>query len=133
MLWGACRPYGEGVTFSPIADLVAELVGDGDPRSELASMLGGDSEAEAMASVVAGAIGAGEAVGATEDVFRAVRRLLQEVARARPLVVIFDDLHWAEPTLLDLIEHVAGWSRDAPILLLCLASKGACLSKERMQ
>ncbi|TML13965.1 MAG: hypothetical protein E6G33_10965 [Actinobacteria bacterium] len=121
MLWGACRPYGEGVTFSPIADLVAELVGDGDPRSELASMLGGDSEAEAMASVVAGAIGAGEAVGATEDVFRAVRRLLQEVARARPLVVIFDDLHWAEPTLLDLIEHVAGWSRDAPILLLCLA------------
>jgi DNA-binding SARP family transcriptional activator/tetratricopeptide (TPR) repeat protein len=121
VLWGACRSYGEGVTFSPIADLVAELVGDGDPGSELAAILGGGEEAEVLASVIAGAIGAGEAVGATEDVFRAVRRLLQEVASARPLVVVFDDLHWAEPTLLDLVEHVADWSQDAPILLLCLA------------
>src|SRR5207244_9656922 len=57
MLWGACRSYGEGVTFSPIADLVAELVGDGNPRSELAAILGGDAGADALASVVAGAIG----------------------------------------------------------------------------
>ena len=43
----------------------------------------------------------------------------------RPLVVVVDDIHWAEPTLLDLLEHVADWSRDAPILLLCLAPAGA--------
>ena len=42
-------------------------------------------------------------------------------AAERPLVVVFDDLHWGEPTFLDLVEHVADWSRDAPILLLCLA------------
>ena len=58
--------------------------------------------------------------GADEIAF-AVRKLLRGGARERPLVVVFDDLHWAEPTFLDLIEHVADWSRDAPILLLCLA------------
>ena len=36
-------------------------------------------------------------------------------------MVVFDDVHWGEPTFLDLIEHVADWSRDAPILLLCIA------------
>ena len=45
----------------------------------------------------------------------------QAVASDRPLVVVFDDIHWGEPTFLDLVEHVADWSRDAPILLLCLA------------
>ncbi|HEX6699176.1 MAG TPA: BTAD domain-containing putative transcriptional regulator [Gaiellaceae bacterium] len=121
MLWGACRSYGEGVTFSPVADVVAELVADEDPEAAIAALLGDDPEAETIASVVAGAIGAGEAVGATEDVFRAVRRLLQVEARERPLLVVFDDLHWAEPTFLDLIEHVAEWSQEAPIVLLCLA------------
>ena len=50
-----------------------------------------------------------------------MRRLLETGARRHPLVVVFDDLHWAEPTFLDLVEHVADWSRDAPIFLLCLA------------
>ena len=50
-----------------------------------------------------------------------MRKLLQAVASDRPLVVVFDDIHWGEPTFLDLVEHVADWSRDAPILLLCLA------------
>ena len=50
-----------------------------------------------------------------------MRKLLEAQARERPLVVVFDDLHWAEPTLLDLVEHIADWCRDAPILLICLA------------
>ncbi len=56
-----------------------------------------------------------------EEIAFAVRKLLEEAASERPLVVVLDDLHWAEPTFLDLIEHVADWSRDAPILLLCMA------------
>ena len=43
------------------------------------------------------------------------------VASLRPLVCVFDDLHWGEPTFLDLVEHVADFARDAPILLLCMA------------
>jgi predicted ATPase len=50
-----------------------------------------------------------------------VRRLFERLAREQPLVVLVDDVHWAEPTFLDLVEHVADLSRDAPILLLCLA------------
>jgi len=49
------------------------------------------------------------------------RKLLEAAAVERPLVVYFDDLQWAEPTFLDLVEHLADWSRDAPIFLLCAA------------
>ena len=51
----------------------------------------------------------------------AVRRLLEHLARKQPLVIAFDDLQWAEPTFLDLIEYLLGWIRDAPILIVCLA------------
>ena len=56
-----------------------------------------------------------------EEVFWAVRKLLEAVARTRPLVLLLEDLHWAEPTLLDLIEYLVGWSRGAPMLVLALA------------
>ena len=58
---------------------------------------------------------------ATEDAFWGVRKLLEHLARERPLVVVFDDIHWAEPTFLDLIEHLADWTRDAAVLLVCVA------------
>ena len=56
-----------------------------------------------------------------EELFFSARKLLEEVAREHPLVVVFDDVHWAEPTFLDLVDHVSDWSRDAPILIVCLA------------
>src|SRR5919197_1061059 len=55
------------------------------------------------------------------ETFWAVRRLFEEVAHDQPLVVVMEDIHWAEPTLLDLLEYLGGWTHDAPILLLCLA------------
>ncbi len=51
----------------------------------------------------------------------AVRRLLERIARDRPVILGLDDLQWAEPTFLDLIEYLVGWSREAPILIVCLA------------
>lgn len=59
-----------------------------------------------------------------EEIFVTVRERFEAMARKQPLVLVFDDLHWAEPTLLDLIDHVATWSSDAPILCLCLARPG---------
>ena len=59
---------------------------------------------------------AGDAV-APEEAFWAVRKVLEALARRRPLVLVVDDLQWAEPTFVDLIEHVADWTRDAPLLL----------------
>ena len=55
------------------------------------------------------------------DVFWAARKLLGALARKQPVVLVLEDVHWAEPTFLDLIEYVAGWSTGAPIVLVCLA------------
>src|SRR5215211_5976642 len=67
------------------------------------------------------AIGLTEGSGETDETFWAIRKLLGALARRRPLVIVFDDLQWGEPTFLALVEHVADWSRDAPLLLLCMA------------
>ena len=60
-----------------------------------------------MASRVAAAAGRSGASATEADVQWAVRRLFEALARRRPLVAAFDDIHWAEPAMLDLIEHVA--------------------------
>jgi len=59
--------------------------------------------------------------GRPDQLFPAVRRLFEILAADRPLVAVFEDVHWAEPTLLALIDHLAEWTRDAPLLVLCLA------------
>jgi class 3 adenylate cyclase/tetratricopeptide (TPR) repeat protein len=100
---GRCLSYGEGITYWPVVEVVKQLLGDEPPpNAAIASLLG-------------------EGDAAAEDIAFAVRRLLETSARSRPLVVVFDDLQWAEPTFLDLIEHLTDWSRDAPLLVLCLA------------
>ena len=128
VLRGRCLPYGEGITYWPLAEIVREITrAEGrDPgeqsASTIAARLAGDEKAELIAERVAEALGLGGAGGATsEETFWAVRRLFEALARAGPLVIVVDDLHWAEPTFLDLIEHVADFSRDFPILLVCIA------------
>ena len=78
-------------------------------------------EAALIAERIAAAVDLGGSPGPSDETAWAVRRLFEAEAKARPLVVLFDDLQWAEPTFLDLVEHLADWSRDAPILLICLA------------
>jgi class 3 adenylate cyclase len=56
-----------------------------------------------------------------DEIALQARRILERLARAQPLLVVFDDLQWAEPTFLDLIDHVADLARDAPMLLVCVA------------
>jgi class 3 adenylate cyclase/tetratricopeptide (TPR) repeat protein len=125
---GRCLPYGEGITFWPLAEAVKQLAGldDSEPleraRAKIAALLEGEEQAEMIGAGVAGVVGLVEATGSgTEENFWAIRKLLESLANRRPLVVVFDDIHWAETTFLDLVEHVADWSRDAPILLVCMA------------
>ena len=103
VLSGRCLSYGEGITYWPVVGVVKELLGGEPPHHAAIAALLGEGQATA------------------EEIAAAVRKLLQAAAADRPLVVLFDDIHWGEPTFLDLVEHVADWSRDAPILLLCLA------------
>lgn len=123
---GRCLSYGEGLTYWPLADALRPLaaVDEDKPaeswRAGLMAMMAGQPFAEAIVERVMGLIGVGD-VGASSEAFWAVRRLLEGIAQRRPLVIALEDLHWATPTFLDLVEHVAGWTRDAPILLVCLA------------
>jgi class 3 adenylate cyclase/predicted ATPase len=116
---GRCLSYGEGITYRPLAEIVRGL-GGGPPRECIQKVLGSASHAELVSERVLGAIGLAEP-GGREETFWAVRRLLETAARELPLVAVFEDVHWAEPTLLDLLEYVAGFSSGAPVVLLCLA------------
>ena len=111
---GRCVSYGVGITYGPVAEIVRQL--GGTPR--VAELLSDDPQA---AQRVLGAIGESEEPGQPEEIFWGFRRLLEEAARAQPLVVAVEDVHWAEPTLLDLLDYLAAFSRELPILLVCLA------------
>jgi class 3 adenylate cyclase/tetratricopeptide (TPR) repeat protein len=124
---GRCLPYGEGITFWPMADVVRQLAGIevDDPlqiaRSKLDALLIGAEDAVLLADRVAAATGLADAAAGMQETFWAIRRLLESVGRDRPLVLIFDDLQWAEPAFLDLLDYVQRSCRGAPILVLCLA------------
>ena len=126
-VWGRCLPYGDGITFWPVAEAIRELAGIDldDPleiaRSKLEALLRGAEESGLLFDRVAAAIGLADTTVGMQETFWAIRRLLEQVAREQPLVLILDDLQWAEPALLDLLEYLVRSCRDAPILALCLA------------
>jgi class 3 adenylate cyclase/tetratricopeptide (TPR) repeat protein len=112
---GRCLPYGDGITFWPLTELIRHLGGD----RAVADAVGDDPDAALVVERLS--VLGGKGAAPTEELFWAVRRLFESLARVRPLLVVLEDVHWAEPTLLDLVEHVSRWSRDAPVLLLCVA------------
>jgi len=127
VLVGRCLPYGEGITFWPVVEIVKQAAGLGsslsaaESRRRLASIVSDDPERDAIVDRIGTLFGYGSGPGGTEEIFWAVRRLLQALAHEQPVVVVFDDVHWGEQTFLDLIDHITDWARDAPILLVCLA------------
>ncbi len=127
VLRGRCLSYGDGITFFPLAEIVEEAAGtsrDDDletARSKVRALLGDADDADRIVSLVGSLLAWGGESGANEEAFWGVRKLLEHLASERPVVVVFDDIHWAEPTFLDLIEHLADWTRDAALVLLCVA------------
>jgi class 3 adenylate cyclase/tetratricopeptide (TPR) repeat protein len=104
---GRCLSYGEGITYWPVVEVLTQL--------------GSRPEDEAAAAAIRSVLGESDESTTPDQIAWAFRKTLEQAALARPLVCVFDDLHWGEPAFLDLVEHVADWSRDAPILLLCIA------------
>jgi class 3 adenylate cyclase/tetratricopeptide (TPR) repeat protein len=92
-LRGRCLHYGDDITYWPLVEILLEI------EVEPASVVG-TSPAETQL---------------------AFRKLLEARAAERPQIVVLDDIQWAQSVFLDLVEHVADWSRDAPIFLLCIA------------
>jgi len=126
VLSGRSLPYGEGITFWPVKEMLVGVAGISDADApdrvvqRIHGSLDGAPDAERVATHLAALIGTDADVSEVEPAW-AVRRLFESLAATAPVIAFFDDIHWAEPGLLDVIEHVADFSRDAPILLLCTA------------
>src|SRR5919198_3318656 len=114
ILVGRCSSYGEGVSYLPLADVVRDA---GDISHLLADVEHGD----VAARLVRGAVGAREGGGSPDETAWAFRRLFETLAATRPLVLVVDDIHWAEPALLDLIEYLIAASSGVGIFVLCTA------------
>lgn len=127
VLRGRCPPYGERVGFWPVAETIKQAAGISDTdtaaevRDKVAALLGAGERVSAIADHIAAIIGLSEVPSSSDETFRAIRSVYESIARARPLVIVFDDVQWGEPSFLDLIEHLADASRDVPILLLVIA------------
>ena len=128
VLEGRCLPYGEGITFWPVSEMVKQAAGieDTDPPAEARARISGllereGDEASLIGARVAAAIGLGDAQGALQETFWAIRRFLESLAARQPVAAVFDDIQWAESTMLDLIEYLARFSRAHPLLLVGVA------------
>jgi DNA-binding SARP family transcriptional activator len=113
-----CPAYGEG-TFLPLREAVVEAAGLRGWRA-LHDLLGRDDHGRRALSEIAPAIALRAEPVSAVALFPAMRRLFEALASERPLIVVFEDLHWAEPTFLDLVDHLA-LEATGRIFLLCLA------------
>jgi predicted ATPase/class 3 adenylate cyclase len=128
VLRGRCLPYGEGITYWPLGEVIREAAGIGADltSAEAVARLTAVAPDQAVADLLAFAIGltpeapiGGEKLD--REIAVACRRLLEAVAAQRPVLLVAEDLHWAEPPLLDLLEYLATWTRDRSVLILALA------------
>ena len=105
VLVGRCVPYGEGVTYAPLVEIVgSQQLPAGDEAVARARRALSDS-----------------ALASPEETAWVFKQFLETLAERRPTVAVVDDLHWAEPLLLDALDYLATLSVDRPILLLCLS------------
>jgi class 3 adenylate cyclase/tetratricopeptide (TPR) repeat protein len=126
VLYGRALPYGEGVTYSALSDMVKTAAGiaDDDPLDDALEKLRDCCPDEAVADLLALASGVLEAVKGErnqQEIAWAAREWAEKLAEPQPLVLVFEDIHWAEDALLELVEHMSTWVKNVPILLLCLA------------
>jgi tetratricopeptide (TPR) repeat protein len=111
---GACLSYGEGITFWAIAQIVRDLAGIRDDHTA-------EEARERVAPRIAQVLGLAEGAATADQTALAIAQFLGAAAAERPLVVLLDDVHWAEPALLDLLSGLPAMVDGAPLLLVCVA------------
>jgi class 3 adenylate cyclase/tetratricopeptide (TPR) repeat protein len=132
---GRSLPYGEGVSFWALGEMVKAQAGilESDSSDEAAAKLGtavttvvhDEAEAQWVDEHLGPLVGleGPEEVGGDlrREAFAAWRRFFEALAETRPLVLVFEDLHWADDGLLDFVDHLVDWATDVPILVVCTA------------
>lgn len=124
---GHCFPYGEGITFWPVIEVLRGVAGIDEQdsaetaRSKVSTLVERRGDADLITQRLAALLRLTDTTTSMEETFWAVRKVFEELAGNRPLVVVFDDIHTGEPTFLDLIEYLVDWIRDVPLMILCLA------------
>ena len=119
VLTGHCLSYGDGVDFWPLREALTQHAG-GDSREAIRGLLDDAEDADLIVEIVAAALGLTDSATRREQVPWAFRRLLELLARERPLELVIEDTHWAAPGLLELIDYLVDWVK-APVLLLTTA------------
>jgi len=126
ILSGRALPYGEGITYWPLAEMVKSAAGitDDDPmetaKQKLIECCGDEAIAELL-GLASGVMEAVEGERGQPEIAWAAREFADELASVQPLIMVFEDIHWAEEPLLELIDHLAQWVRERALLILCLA------------
>ncbi len=127
VLRGRCLSYGDGITYWAIVEIVraaagiAEADGAAEALTRLTRLVAADPQVERTSDVFASLLGLVEARASGDDISWAFRRTLRLLAASGPVVVLIEDIHWAAPDLLDLIEGLLDWGVGAPVLLVCNA------------
>ena len=128
---GRCLPYGEGVTFWAIGEVVKAQAGilDSEPseavrtklHATVTALFDDPDEASWVELRLSSLVGmAGSAADRTE-LFAAWLRFFEALAARSPLILVVEDLHWADDAVTEFISHILDWAQDSPILLLCTA------------
>ena len=124
---GRCLPYGRDIGFWAIAEVVRAIAGIGaedrvrTAKLRLADLVAGEPDSEFLAEQLGAVLGVSGSDPAPDETGWAIRRALEIAAGRRPLVVVFEDLQWADDTLLDLLAYVSSTAADAPLAFVCTA------------
>ncbi|MGH2927618.1 MAG: ATP-binding protein, partial [Solirubrobacteraceae bacterium] len=129
VLSARCQAYGRGLSYAPLTELLRSAPGGWEAGERaLSADAGQDRRAASTLATLMREPGTATAVGVVtvaeagvEEIAWATRHLIERLAAVRPVILVWEDLHWAEPTMLDLIDDMVTWLPDTPVLVLCVA------------
>src|SRR4249919_1301671 len=122
---GRCLAYGDGIGFWPLAEIIKTQLGiaesdtEDEARTKLQRGVEGMMDAPWLRARLAPLVGLPGEAGERQEVFTAWQRFLDEIADRAPLVLVVEDIHWADPAMLAFLRHLVEWSSGVPMLLAC--------------
>ena len=123
VLTGRCSAYGPGLTYKPVADMLRAWPGGWDQQAARMRSAGAEPglAADCLSGIAADSSEAKAELAGVKDISWAARYLLAELGKTKPVIMVWEDLHWAEATLLAMIDDLVSWLTDVPVLLICVS------------